>query len=592
MERRALEVSSLLMAGSNRLYSQLLVLLTLAACTRLGFDGAAPASCAEVDCQGYGVCQLEQGVALCECDPGYRRVNLTECRAEPADGGGDSGAPDSAHEAGIDAAPGDAAHEAGADSGADDSGTADAGCDPAIHCDDGDPCTVDRCAPEGGCAHEVQDLACDDGDPFTVGDVCVLGLCNGVQVLHRSVGPGNSAAVATGSGNPMTLYGRRATFAAPLDPRVGVGDALQYDGDGDGAVDALAFVRARSSAQTLVVVDAAGDTPVPLAAPDEDWSLLRSYTGLAYAQRGQGFENPGIAAALLPFERWSGGKDLVADAEQLRIACYADGVDVDAVILDGWITGPESYIKIFTPTGSGEVGTSQRHAGSWTAGAYALEPLQDACAIDIRVHHVWIDGLQIASQDHGIYLSDPEINADTPNKFRFSNNIVRHVGSGGGSGIYDYTCGTHGLNVWNNVVYDFPDICIGGYAASPAFYSNNTVVNCASGIWREDAEIVARGNIAMGCGDGFVGAFGPASDHNISDLDGDAPNSAFLGGFGAVLFVSASAQNYHLDPADTAARDQGLDMRLDLNLRFSHDVDGEERPLGEMWDLGADEVVD
>jgi len=576
-------------------------LLTLAACTRVGFDASASSGCDGVDCSGHGTCIIESEISLCECEPGYKRVDLRACLPEPIDAGRDSGDLDAVLDAGmdvatnVDAARGDvaggdaarrdvvvfdAAEEDAAGGDAEvDAGAADAGCDPSRDCDDGDPCTQDLCAA-GGCEHLTQDLACDDDDPFTVADVCIGGRCNGVSILHRSVGPGNSATLATGAGNPMTLYGRLATFAAPLDPRVGVGDALQYDSDDDGDVGALAFVRERRSDHSLVIVDASGAAPTPLATPDEDWALLRAYTSLATAEQGQGFENPGIATVLRPFERWSGGKDLVADAEQLRIACYGDGVDRDALILDGWVTGPLSYIKIFTPVDTAEVGRSQRHAGAWTAQAYALEPVQVERAIDIRVHHVWIDGLQIASKSDGIYLSDPEINLETPNKFRFCNNIVRYVGSGGGAGIYDYSCGSLGLNVWNNVVYDFPDICIGGHAASPAFYSNNTVVNCAAGIWRDHAEIVARGNIAMSCGDGFVGEFGPASDFNISDIDDDAPNNSFAGGLGAVLFVSTSAQNFHLDPADSAAIDQGLDMRVDLDLRFDRDVDGEPRPCG------------
>ena len=49
-------------------------------------------------------------------------------------------------------------------------------------CDDGNPCTVDACREGGGCVHEAASGACEDGDPCTVGDVCHAGLC-------RSGGP-------------------------------------------------------------------------------------------------------------------------------------------------------------------------------------------------------------------------------------------------------------------------------------------------------------------------------------------------------------------------------------------------------------------
>ena len=41
-------------------------------------------------------------------------------------------------------------------------------------------------------------------------------------------------------------------------------------------------------------------------------------------------------------------------------------------------------------------------------------------------------------------------------------------------GIYDYTCGTYGLGVWNNVVYDFAGAGIEAYTVTPAFVFHNT----------------------------------------------------------------------------------------------------------------------
>jgi len=46
-------------------------------------------------------------------------------------------------------------------------------------CDDGNPCTADRCDPDTGeCRFEpVEDLPCDDQDPCTTGDRCLQGAC-------------------------------------------------------------------------------------------------------------------------------------------------------------------------------------------------------------------------------------------------------------------------------------------------------------------------------------------------------------------------------------------------------------------------------
>lgn len=48
-----------------------------------------------------------------------------------------------------------------------------------VVCDDGDPCTEDRCVA-GACeSYGESGAACDDGDACTTGDVCVLGACLG-----------------------------------------------------------------------------------------------------------------------------------------------------------------------------------------------------------------------------------------------------------------------------------------------------------------------------------------------------------------------------------------------------------------------------
>jgi hypothetical protein len=66
-----------------------------------------------------------------------------------------------------------------ADSDGDGVGDACAsGCVPA-DCDDGDPCTADRCVA-AACTHEpLSEVACDDGDACTAGDKCAAGVCSG-----------------------------------------------------------------------------------------------------------------------------------------------------------------------------------------------------------------------------------------------------------------------------------------------------------------------------------------------------------------------------------------------------------------------------
>ena len=54
----------------------------------------------------------------------------------------------------------------------------------------------------------------------------------------------------------MTISGSTATFDEPLPNRIGVGDAIQYDDDGDGDIDSsdsIVFIHGRTSATEYTV---------------------------------------------------------------------------------------------------------------------------------------------------------------------------------------------------------------------------------------------------------------------------------------------------------------------------------------------------
>ena len=52
-----------------------------------------------------------------------------------------------------------------------------------VDCDDGNPCTDDRCDGVLGCVNTPRDVACDDGNPCTALDACVAGTCRGTMPL-------------------------------------------------------------------------------------------------------------------------------------------------------------------------------------------------------------------------------------------------------------------------------------------------------------------------------------------------------------------------------------------------------------------------
>jgi len=52
---------------------------------------------------------------------------------------------------------------------------------PKSDCDDGNPCTADKCDAKAGCSHAAATGACDDGVACTIKDTCSKGSCAGTQ---------------------------------------------------------------------------------------------------------------------------------------------------------------------------------------------------------------------------------------------------------------------------------------------------------------------------------------------------------------------------------------------------------------------------
>lgn len=78
--------------------------------------------------------------------------------------------------------------------------TADSDTDVAVcpaGCDDGNPCTDDRCG-ESGCIHAPNVLTCDDGDACTANDRCSGGLCAGLALDCDDDNPCTADACAQG----------------------------------------------------------------------------------------------------------------------------------------------------------------------------------------------------------------------------------------------------------------------------------------------------------------------------------------------------------------------------------------------------------
>ena len=244
----------------------------------------------------------------------------------------------------------------------------------------------------------------------------------------------------------------------------------------------------------FTVKDKDGSTPTA-SSGSVAAKIFRCYTALVNWQSQT--ENSNIPAAV--DQDVNPSKDLVTADTVMMVPCYADGADSSStvtILSTDWTTGADNYIKIYTPVGTDEVGTSQRHNGVYSTSAYRFEPAPSVDyepQLEVKVD-CWIEGLQFSrpSGYKGVsVLLDTDGDAVT---FSFSHNIVKAADQTNDTddwgGLQMYDSGFSTVKVWNNIVYDY-NIPATAYwqfglnntsADVTGYFYNNTAINCYVGI--------------------------------------------------------------------------------------------------------------
>ncbi len=420
--------------------------------------------------------------------------------------------------------------------------------------------------------------------------------------IYRSVGPGQSAAIASGGPISLTLSGSLASFSAGLANEIGVGDILLYDTDANAAVDARAMIVRRNSSTEYLVRMTDGNAPTA-AASTVTWNLYRAYTSLANAEAGT--ENSGIPS-LNTFD--AGNRDIASQAEIWNFACYAgSAADTTHMTIDGWTTSVDHFLKIYTPVASWEVGASQRHAGVWSNSSYRLVlPGPGGSSppiVQIQDNHVVLDGIQIqrSSVNSG---SQVNINLNTladGHRHIISNNII----VGANAGVNDYHAGIDYLDtddsesgeliIANNILYGFtsstgPEAnCLIIEAGQLNLYAyNNTLAGCKNkgmAIYDVNNAMLVNNLVQIvGTAYDVAGASSTTGSSNNLSHDASAPGTDHVR-IATVSFVNLGSDNYLLDSGDTAAKDEGFNLTEDAIYPFSTDILGQARTAP--WDIGA-----
>ncbi|MBI5507645.1 MAG: hypothetical protein HY903_02715 [Deltaproteobacteria bacterium] len=370
-----------------------------------------------------------------------------------------------------------------------------------------------------------------------------------------------------------------------------------FNGPSTGAAQNEVFISGKLSESQWTVVDRFGAAPNPVS------GLLVDGVTHEFSSLHEAIQYSGDPSAMA-------GGDLVAKNVILNLPCYYDtGPDPTPVVVSGYTTGPENYVRIYTPADTAtEVNQSQRHQGVWDPARFQIvgAPAAYGSVVQIELAYVKVEGLQVevtgaVEGTNGIGVHVELLG--TAAEAQISTNIVRRTGGSANyvAGIWvgaeSAAFGNPGAKIWNNVVYDFTGPANAGIEASAygsprVFAYNNTVSTCARGIsvdttWGAPV-LVAKNNIVQGStSTDFDGAFAAGSDHNLSDWNTGVTGGANDKANAVVSFVDAAADDFHLAVGDTAAKDAGASAAADLDLYFTTDVDGQ--PRASAWDIGADE---
>ena len=458
--------------------------------------------------------------------------------------------------------------------------------------------------------------------------------CSGTgTALHRSVGTDSTN---LNTGKTVEIVGTTATFSSDMPNTIGVGDVLEY-----GSTN-LAFISGRTSATVYTVQSATGGTPVATAALTPV-SLFRAYTSLFNWEAQT--ENTSIDVSVRNFDTSTA---LDTNNTIMQVAAYADGPDTDGSevkIGSEWVTGPNAYIRIYTPVSTSEVGVSQRHTGvAGTGSSYVRRPTKSSAGhtefLEISTNYVRLDGLEFdgsnitgAENVYGIYITGTSGSTD----IRIENSLihdltnsnltpgsVRHVeGIKAPSGF-----SIDLVKIANTIIYAIHNINAHtdstakgmslNYTPGDSYIYNNTLfdITVLAGAGTSRGMRLGGASLTHNVTNNYVGQvtggdnFTPAAFKEADSTTINADNNVSFDGTATTFYttgannvgsqstyanyfvdVTAGTENFHLVNNSNALWGKyGLPLDADTNLPVTVDIDGEARD-GTQPDVGADEAL-
>jgi hypothetical protein len=406
------------------------------------------------------------------------------------------------------------------------------------------------------------------------------GNSNTISLITTSVATTNYRSIGTETnplqtGSPtITISSGTATFSEAQTGNIGPGDKIDYDTD-----NKIAYITGKIDTSTFTVQQEDGSAAPDTTGAKEVNAINRAYNTVSL---------------------WEDARDgELVNENRLEVGVlYKDGPFDEQVVIDGSTTDSTHYMWL-------TVGEGQRHDGTagsgvvWTnTTVVTTSPYYGRWVIArdpyTRVEWIEFDGSTMPSGDYDV------VRFDAANVT--ANNIIVHNIAGDYINAFEVTGNGTNAHIYNCIAYT-----VSGNTSSSFVYVEPTGVvidNCTfynspngRGIDNHNDDTTVRNTICM---DALYEDFyqnpnhyNAASDYNMSsdsDWGGKAPGSNSLTGKTAAnQFVSltAGSEDLHLK-AGSEAIDK---VTTDPPISFTDDIDGDTRPVGTYWDMGADEYI-
>ena len=287
---------------------------------------------------------------------------------------------------------------------------------------------------------------------------------DGPVQIYRSIGIGSTTALETrtSSGtNEAIIADSIITFDSNVALNIGIGDAIVVDHDTPIGFEDIFFIRKRIAANQFLLNDKDGEELSSDFDTIADWQIFRAYSSLT--DSNEQTENTGIPVEVRDFDT---SRDAVSDNRAWHFAFYADAAWnlTTRHNIGTWNLSGDNYLRYFVPFLSTEVGTTQRHQGQWDSSKalitfmadreYSWPFMQRGSGKDA----VRVEGFQFQLDSNGydnvyaIRFDSYQISAE--NYLYFHNNIVKGVGSGGGSGAVSVSGDGLKAYIFANIAYN------------------------------------------------------------------------------------------------------------------------------------------